>query len=100
MSNQKQQVNNVMAALKNRRNGLQPSIIKETTPVKKLEIETSILEEAKAYSEFVGITSLDETIEKALQYVFEDDSDWQKEKKSLVGKTTKDKSKTKAVSES
>ena len=67
-----------------KRKSLQPSIIKETTNIKKLYIDTHVLEEAKAYAEFVGITSLDETIEKALLYVFEDDAEWQKDRKKLT----------------
>ena len=73
-----------MTAQKHRRKGLQPSVIKETTSVRKLEIDSGILEEAKSYSKFVGISSIDETIEKALQYVFEDDTDWQKVKKQFI----------------
>lgn len=77
-----------MAATKKKR-GLSPSIIRDTKSIK-ATIDAKVLEEANAYSEFVGISTMDETIEKALAYVLGDDPDWAKHKKQ-IDKDTKSK---------
>lgn len=63
-----------------RKKGLQPSVIKETENLK-ISITKTVLEEAKEYADFVGIQSIDEVVDQALEYVFKDDTEWQKIKK-------------------
>ena len=83
-----------MAARKStsRKKGLTPSIVKETTQLKKIELDQEVLEEFTSYLDWVGVKTVDEGIEKAMEYVLSDDADWQKYKKSLAkqskGETT------------
>ena len=70
----------MVATRKKKQRGLTPSVKKDTSSVK-ISIDKEVLENAKAYSQFVGITSIDETIEKALEYVMDDDPNWNTQKK-------------------
>ena len=70
----------MVATRKKKQRGLTASIKKETSSVK-INIDKNVLENAKAYSKFIGITSIDEAIEKALEYVMEDDQNWNLNKK-------------------
>ena len=65
----------MVATRKKKQRGLTPSTTKETSTIK-ISIDSSILSEAKEYAEFIGITSIDETIEQALRYVISDDPNW------------------------
>ena len=62
---------------KKKQKGLTPSVVKNTETIR-ISIDENVLNESKKYAEFIGITSIDETIEKALEYVLNDDPEWSK----------------------